>query len=119
MKTNKMILEYCPNFDKIVNADFLEDDVMSSKLVHIYKNFIFQIDLSNEEDIENVKELDVIMGKYVDDYTFRKTLQDSILSIKIKNNVTDAIRVVVDAIIRIFNNYELESTRKIYISKWI
>ena len=119
MENNKLVLNYCPNFDKVVNADFLEDDTMSLKLVKIYKDFIFQIDLNNQNDILSVKELDNIMGKYVDDYRFREILQDNILTIKIKNNFHDAIRIVVDTIIRIFKNYELESTRKIYISKWI
>jgi len=114
-----MILSYCPNFDKIVNADFLEDDALSFRLVKIYRDFIFKIDLQNENDIEKVKELDQTMGKYVEDYFFRKTLQKEILTIKVRQTAGDIIRTIVDHIIGIFKRYELESTRKIYVSRWI
>ena len=58
------------------------------------------------------------MGKYVEDYAFRKKLQIEMRTIKVKkgNNI---IRTIVESIISIFKNYELELTRKIYISRWI
>lgn len=115
---NRVILSYCPNFNKIINTDFLEGDFLSENLVQIYRDFIFKIDIYNEIDIKKAMELDKTMGKYVDDYFFRKTLQEEILTIKVKK-AGDVIRTIVDSIINIFKRYELESTRKIYISKWI
>jgi len=119
MENNKIILSYCKNFDKIINTDFLEDDNLSLQLVKIYKDFIFKIDINNELDILKVKELDKTMGKYVDDYFFRKTLQKEIMTIKVKKSAGDVIRTIVDNIISIFKKYEEDSTRKIYISRWI
>lgn len=119
MTNNKIILGYCPNFDKIINADFIVEDVLSRELVKIYRDFIFRININEEEDILKVKELDQTMGKYVDDYFFRKTMQQEILRMKVKKNARDVIRLIVDSIISIFKRYEEESTRKIYISKWI
>jgi len=119
MHNNKIILSYCPNFDKIINTDFLEDDLLSLKLVNIYKDFIFKIDIYNEFDIIKVQELDKTMGKYVDDYFFRKTLQKELLTIKVKKTAGDIVRIIVDSIINIFKKYEEDSTRKIYISRWI
>ncbi len=115
---NKIILSYCPNFDRIINTDFLEGDTLSIQLVKIYQDFIFKIDLNNEEDIRKVIDIDKTMGKYVDDYVFRKTLQEEILHLRVKS-AGDTIRVIVESIINIFKRYELEATRKIYISKWI
>lgn len=119
MNTNKLILKYCPNFDRIINTDFLEGDNLSLQLVKIYKDYIFHIDINSEEDLGLVGLIDKTMGKYIDDYYFRKTMQKEILSIKIKKNAGDTLKIIVECIIGIFKRYEEDSTRKIYISKWI
>lgn len=119
MQNNKIILSYCPNFDKIINTDFLEEDLLSLRLVKIYRDYIFKININDNQEILKVKELDKTMGKYVDDYFFRKTLQTEILSIKVKRTVGDVLGAIVDSIIGIFRRYEEGATRKIYISKWI
>ena len=119
MEKNKIILSYCPNFDKIINTDFLDDDILSLQLVKIYKDFIFKINIENEYEIAKVQELDKTMGKYVDDYFFRKTMKEEILTVRIKKSAGDTMRIIVDTIINIFKKYEIESTRKIYISRWI
>lgn len=119
MENNKIILSNCPNFERIVNADFLEDDSLSLQLVKIYRDFIFKIDINNEEDIEKSRTLDMTMGKYVDDYFFRKTLQKEIFRMKVKNKSGDAVRTIVDAIITIYKQTLEDQTRKIYISRWI
>ena len=119
VENNKIILSYCKNFNRIMNTDFLEGDNISLELVKIYHDFIFRIDLDDEEAVQNAMEIDRIMGKYIDDYSFRKTLQQEMRSIRIKKNVTDVVRAIVLSIISIFKKYELEVTRKIYISKWI
>lgn len=119
MHTNKVILSYCKNFDRIVNTDFLEGDNFSLQLVKIYQDFIFKIDVTNESDISKAIAIDKTMGKYIDDYLFRKTIKVELAKIKIRKTAGDIIRTIVDSIIDIFNQYELEATRKIYISRWI
>ena len=119
MKNNKQVLNYCKNFEKIINTDFLEGDNLSWQLVHIYKDYIFSADLTNEEDIENVIEIDKVMARYVDDYMFRKTLKQELLKVKVKKSCKDVIKTIVESIIEIFRKVEFEQTRKIYISKWI
>ena len=119
MESNKLVLNYCRNFDYIMNTDFLEGDTLSARLVDIYKDFIFKIDISNEEDLKKAVEIDAVMGKYVVDYAFRKKLQEEMRQIKVKRGTTDMIRAIVDGLIEIFRKYEIDATRKIYISKWI
>ena len=113
MENNKLILNYCKNFDYIMNTDFLEGDTVSSRLVSIYKN------IHNEDDINKAILIDTVMGKYVEDYTFRKKLQEEMHQIKVKKGASDIIRTIVDGLIDIFRRYEVDATRKIYISKWI
>ena len=119
LKTNKVILNYCKNFEKIVNTDFQEGDTLSVQLVKIYKDYIFKIDVNNEQDIKNAIDIDRIMAKYIDDYFFRKTLKQELLRVKVKKTCQDVIKTIVENIIEIFKQFEFESTRKIYISKWI
>ena len=119
LKNNKLVLNYCKNFERITNADFLEGDTLSLQLVKIYKDYIFNIDLTQEEEIENAIEIDKIMGRYIDDYLFRKTLKQELVKVRVKRSCGDIIRTIVENIIEIFHRVEFEQTRKIYISKWI
>lgn len=114
---NKEILNYCPNYYNIVNFDFKDSDLVSEKLINIYKNFVFSINVNNREDIEKVQELDRVLSNYIHDYLFRSTLQKEIVSVKVKRD--NILRSLVDNIIKIFSNYEEYTTRRIYISKWI
>lgn len=119
MNSNKIILEYCKNFDRIINTDFLEGDNISLQLVKIYKDFIFKIDINNTDDIKKAVDIDKTMGKYIDDYFFRKTLQEELLKSGLRKTAGDILRAIVDCLIGIFKRYEEDATRKIYISKWI
>ena len=83
---NKLVLKYCPNFHKIVDFDIDEDDAMSRKLVQIYQDYIFKIDLANVEETKLVMELDKVLSRYIDDYEFRKNLKVSMLQVKIKKS---------------------------------
>lgn len=116
---NKLVLNYCPNFHKIVNFDIDKDDSISRKLVSIYQDYIFKIDLANVEDTKLVMEIDNVLSKYIDDYEFRKNLKTSMLSVKIKKGCTDILKAIVESIIQIFNNYEEYTTKHMYIARWI
>lgn len=119
MENKKAILNYCPNFERIINTDFADGDNLSLELVRIYKKYIFKIDLNNLDELSNVKKLDQIMGKYVEDYLFRKKFQNEMHYLKVKKNATDVIKSIVEGLIELFKKYEFDFTRKVEISKWI
>lgn len=114
----KEVLNYCPNYYNIVNFDFNSEDMISNKLVSIYKNYIFSIDILNQEELNKVQELDRVLSSYINDYIFRSTLKKEILTVKI-NKDSNILKSLVDAILKIFTNYEEFTTRQLYISKWI
>ena len=118
MKKNKMILKHCPNFYNIINFDYFEDDYISEKLVQIYKDFIFNIDLNNQEDIEMIKQIDLVINKYMVDYYFRKEMQRSMLNIRVQKT-DNIIRDIAKSIIECFESYESGYTRNIYFARWI
>ena len=119
MDRNKQILEFCPNFYKILEFTPYEDDKISGKLIKLYQKYIFEIDVNNEEDVESVKQLDHVISKYIDDYLFRKEMQKQIVNIKIRIDAKDILKEIIKSILKIFDNYEEYTTRVIYISRWI
>lgn len=119
MNINKKILEYCPNFYKIIEFSPYEDDVISAKLIKIYQQYIFRIDINSLEDIECIKQLDHVISRYIDDYLLRKEIKSKIVKIKVQRDGKDFLRDFIKSIIKIFNDYEEYTTRVIYISRWI
>lgn len=118
MKNNKLIVNECPNFYKIISFDFFEGDFISEKLIQIYKDFIFDIDLSNQEDINMIKQFDFVINKYIEDYYFRKEMQRSMIDIRVKKT-SNVLRDVAQGIINCFDSYETGYTRNIYFARWI
>ena len=118
MKKNKMILKHCPNFYKINNFEFEEEDYISLKLVNIYCDYIFNIDENNENDIKKIEDLDNVLSKYIDDYVFRKEIKKGLLTIKVKRG-TNIIETIVDALLSLFEKYEEGYTRNIYFARWV
>ena len=118
MKKNKIILDYCPNYYKIKNYNFDENDYITLKIIGIYEEYIFSIDEKNKEEISKIKELDNILFKYIDDYSFRKEVQKGLLDIKVKRN-SNIVEVIVNFLINLFENYEDGYTRNIYFARWI
>lgn len=116
---NKQIIAHCKNFYKIIDFEPIEKDGISDKLVRIYQSYIFNIDINNEDDVASIKELDRAIGKYIDDYCFRKEFKKEIVKVKIKRDGADILKEFIKSIIRIFNNYEEYTTKVIYISRWI
>jgi len=118
MKKNKDILKYCPNFHKIMNFEYEDDDTITIKLINIYEEFIFNINLNDSESVKRVSILDKVLGKYINDYTFRKEIKNGIMSIRVRRGA-DIIETIVNNLITLFENYEEGYTRNIYFARWI
>lgn len=118
MNKNKEVLNYCPNYYNIVNFDFQENDIISEKLVNIYKSYVFSINVLNKEELNKVIKLDSVLASYINDFVFRKEMKKEIVHVQV-NRDSNILKSLVDAILKIFVNYEEYTTRKLYISKWI
>lgn len=115
---NKQILRHCPNFYKIINFEYLEDDKLSEKLIGIYHDYVFKVDLSKKNEVATLEQLDLILNKYIDDYFFRKELKSCMKRIRIRKD-EDVLTAIVNWIIKVFDNYEVGYTRNVYFSRWI
>lgn len=118
MKKNKIILKHCPNFYKINNFEFEEEDYISLKLVNIYSDYIFNIDENNKDDLMKIEVLDTVLSKYIDDYVFRKEIKKGLLNVKVKRG-TNIIETIVNTLLNLFEKYEEGYTRNIYFASWV
>lgn len=119
MNRNKLILKYCPNFYRIINFEYFEDDNLTARLIKIYEKFIFGINISDNEELQTASEIDKVLAKYIDDYQFRKEMKHELLELKVSKTESNILKSIVLGIIKIFDKYEEGATRKIYISRWI
>lgn len=113
------LIKYCPNYYKITEFEFFEDDYISYRLVTFYKDYVCNIEKFDVEDLKRATAIDKVISKYIDDYTFRNEMKRELVHIKVKSTVSNILKVIIDNIIKIFEKYEIDSTRKIYISRWI
>ena len=118
MDNSKEILNHCPNFYKIVNFDFFEDDNFTASLIKIYREYIFSVNPLDTEKIKKVEQIDLVLAKYIDDYIFRKTMKYELSKIKIEDK-TDLLQKLINSILGIFDKYEEGKTRNIYSARWI
>jgi len=119
MNKNKEILKQCPNFYKIMNFDYFENDTISEKLITIYESFIFTINPEDKQSLKKVNDLDKALAKYIDDYIFRKEMKNELVQIKIRKDEENMLEAIVLHIIRIFDRNQEGFTKNIYISRWI
>lgn len=118
MKKNKQILKHCPNYYKIMDFEFYKDDKLSQKLLDVYEDYVFKVDLNNKNQIVKLEQIDLILARYIDDYFFRKELRSEMGKIRVRKD-EDILIAVIDWIIKVFDNYEVGYTRNIYFSRWI
>lgn len=118
MNKNKQILCHCPNFYKIVNFEYFEDDKLSEKLISVYEDFVFKVDINNKKQVTKLEQLDLVLNKYIEDYFFRKELKCEMKRIRIRKD-EDILNAIVNWIIKVFDNYEVGYTRNIYFSRWL
>jgi len=118
MKKNKIILKHCPNFYRINSFDFDEEDYITLKILNIYEDYIFNIDETNEEELKRIEDLDYVLSKYIDDYLFRKDVQQGLLNIRVKRGA-NVVETIINAILKIFEKYEEGYTRNIYFARWV
>lgn len=118
MKKNKVILKHCPNFYKIINFEYFEDDKITEKLINIYNSYIFDINIEDNKEIKLIEKIDFILNKYIDDYYFRKEMQRSLLDVHVSTS-DNILKSIVEAIVSAFESYEMGYTRNIYFARWI
>ena len=119
MNKNKDIIKLCENYYQIINFHPLENDRITSSIIGLYQEYIFSININDEGSVNDVKELDKALYKYINDYSFRKDVKNVITTFKAKKDDPNLLKSFIDLILDTYANYEDYTTRVIYISRWI
>lgn len=119
MKDKKKALSYCPNYYKIINEEFPEDDLVTGKLIQIYSEFIFNANINNKEDLNELERINEVMSKYFSNEEFRKELTKTIIEMKVKKDIDNILLYIVKCINKSYKKYLESYTRNLYIPRWI
>ena len=116
---NKVVLKYCPDYYRIINEEFNELDYMSDKIIQVFQQYIFSIDIRNKNDIKKISILNKAIVRYFDDREFKTILTNFLLALKVPKGTKNVVSIIVDNIIEQHLKYMEGFTRNIYIPRWI
>lgn len=116
---NKIVIKYCKDYYRIINEEFGELDLLSDKVIQIYQNFIFSINVRNKAELKKAVDLNTAVVRYFDDREFRTILNDFLKSLKVSKKETNIIGFISGEIIKEYNKYVEGFTRNLYIPRWI
>lgn len=119
MNDAKKVLSYCPNYYKIINEEFDENDVVTGKLIQIYSEFVFSVNVNNKEELNELEKINEAMTKYFSNEDFRRELTKLITEMKIKKDIDNILFYIVKSINKTYKKYLENYTRNLYIPKWI
>lgn len=115
---NKIIINYCKDYYKIINETFSDKDVVSEKLIQIYQRYVFSIDVKDKNNLKRAVDLNDAVSRYFDDREFKTMLSNHLKALKIPKE-GNVILYIVNSIIKIYQKYKEGYTRNLYIPKWI
>lgn len=118
-ENNKKILTHTPNYYKIINEEFDENDLVTCKLIQIYSEFVFMVNLENKEEVKTLEKIDIVMTKYFSIDDFRRDLTKTLMEMKIKKSIENVIFFIIDCLNKSYDKFLESYTRNIYIPKWI
>ena len=116
---NKVVLKYCPDYYRIINEEFNELDYMSDKIIQVFQQYIFSIDIRNKNKIKKISSLNKAIVRYFDDREFKTILTNFLLALKVPKGTKNVVSIIADNIIEQHLKYMEGFTRNIYIPRWI
>ena len=116
---NKVVLKYCKDYYRIINEEFNELDFMSGKIIQIFQNYIFSIDIKNNDEIIEITTLNNAICRYFDDMEFKKILTNFLINLKVSKKESNVIKYIAKSIVKEYEKYLEGYTRNLYISRWI
>ena len=116
---NLEVLKYCPEYYDIVDEEIMEGDTVSIKIIQVFQEYTFSIDISNEKQIKLLKELTIAVKKYFEDGEFKKEIVNLMATLRIKVGISNVFEFISEKIVESYNKYCEFYTRNLYIPRWI
>jgi hypothetical protein len=111
------ILDRCPNYNNISNYVYLENDYFSKSLIDLYQDYVFSINIDNQEELNLLDSVNKAMEKYIKDYNFAKALKNYLKDYNMGADVI--IKDLMQKLVTFVSIYEEESLKHISNTKWI
>lgn len=103
-------LDKLPNYDKITNFLYEEDELFSKMLVDIYQQYIFNI-----KTIKSKIYIDEIMGLYIDKSNFYEFVRNNLSIDKLYNPYEKVIKELKE----LYKKYEEDKLKKVNNARWL
>lgn len=103
-----VVLENCKYYDDIINYTPHEDDEITKDMIRYYQDYVF----FNWDQTDKLKKLDTILNDYLKNRDFYKYIQTRF------KEVGDFLPLY-DILVNLYNNYQIESMKKVHNTKWI
>ena len=116
---NLEILKYCPDYYKILDNEIMEGDVTSIKIIQVFQEYIFNIDINNRNQIKLLQQLTIAVNKYFEDAEFKKEVVNLMATLRIKVGVSNVFEFISQKIVETYDKYCEYYTRNLYIPRWI
>ena len=116
---NLEILKYCPDYYNILEEEIMNNDVVSTKIIQIFQEYTFSVDVNNKEQIDLLKSLSSAVKKYFEDGEFKKEIVNLMSSLRIKVGVNNVFEFISQKIVETYDRYCEFYTRNLYIPRWI
>ncbi|MDD6272301.1 MAG: hypothetical protein PUA90_02130 [bacterium] len=116
---NKIILNYCKDYYRIINEEFSEHDFMTGKLIQIYQSYIFSINVKSKIERKKITILNDAVVRYFEDREFKKILINFLIALKVSKKETNILEYIANSIIKEYEKYMEGLTRNLYIPRWI
>lgn len=105
------LLQSSPNYDKIVNFLYEENDDISKLLIDYYQQYLFNIKSNKSKS-----NIDNIMNIYTEKTDFYKYVQQYF---KENDDIYDTYDRVIKKLNKLYKNYDEEKLKKINNARWL
>ena len=116
---NLEILKHCPDYYKILDNEIIEGDVTSIKIIQVFQEYTFSVDVNNEKQLKLLKDLTEAVNKYFEDAEFKKEVVNLMATLRIKVGISNVFEFISEKIVETYNKYCEFYTRNLYIPRWI
>lgn len=108
-----------PNFNSIIECEFLEDDLLTKKIIEYYQNYISDINENEQNELSFAKKLDDAVYNYIEDYHFAKSFKDTIDIAVIVSNKFNHHKQFLEYIVSFMEEYNSTTKPKQAETNWI
>jgi hypothetical protein len=116
---NLEVLKYCPEYYDIINEEILDGDTLSIKVIQVFQEYIFSIDVNNEKQIKLLNKLTEAIKRYFEDGDFKKEISNLMATLRIKIGIPNVFEFISEKMVETYDKYCEFYTRNLYVPRWV